>query len=112
MLPLASNPRHAPLRLLYACTALLILVLLATFVAVILPLRESELLDEEHQLQNLSLTLAEQADRSFQSVDLVVSSVAEGMAVEGVTDVASFVEKMASHDIQPLLREKITGIPQ
>jgi signal transduction histidine kinase len=112
MQSLASNPRHAPLRLLHAGTALLILVLLATITAVILQLRESELLDEEHQLQNLSLTLAEQADRSFQSVDLVISSVAEGVAAEGATDGASFVEKMAHPDVQRLLREKISGIPQ
>jgi hypothetical protein len=70
---LASHRRHAPLRLLYAGTALLILVLLAVNAAVILHLRESELLYEESQLKNLGLTLAEQADRSFRSVDLVIS---------------------------------------
>ena len=46
MLSLATNPRHAPLRLLFAGMALLILMLLATNAAVILSLRESELLDQ------------------------------------------------------------------
>jgi signal transduction histidine kinase len=109
---LASNPRYTPLRLLYAGTALLIVVLLATNAAVILHLRESELLNQEGQLKNLGLTLAEQADRAFQSVDLVISNVAEGIAAEGVTDGASFVRKMAGPDVHVLLREKITGIPQ
>jgi diguanylate cyclase (GGDEF)-like protein/PAS domain S-box-containing protein len=110
----ALNPRSAaaPLRLLYTGTALLILVLLATNAAVILHLRESELLQEEGQLTNLSLIMAEQADRSFQSVDLVISSVADGMAVGGVTDAPSFVQKMAGHDIYLFLREKLTGVPQ
>jgi signal transduction histidine kinase len=110
MISLASNRR--PLRLLYAGTALVILVLLATNAAVILHLRASELLDQENQLTNLSLTLAEQAGRSFQSVDLVVSSVAEKIAAEGATDSASFKQKMAGHDIYFLLGEKISGIPQ
>jgi signal transduction histidine kinase len=109
---LELNGRHASLRLLYAGTALLILVLLAMNVAVILHLRESELLDQENQLRNLSLTLAEQADRSFQSVDLVLSSVAERIAAEGVTDTASFRRKMTGEDIHVLLAEKISGTPQ
>jgi signal transduction histidine kinase len=109
---LASHRRHAPLRLLYAGTALLILVLLAVNAAVILHLRESELLYEESQLKNVGLTLAEQANRSFRSVDLVISSVVEGIAAAGVTDGASFVQKMAGRDIHRLLQEKITGLPQ
>jgi diguanylate cyclase (GGDEF)-like protein len=106
------NSRAAPLRLLYACTALLIVVLLATNGAVILHLRKSELLEQETQLNNLSLILAEQADRTFQSADLVISSVAETVATEDVTDSASFNQKMAGHNTYLLLREKITGVPQ
>ena len=56
----------------------------ATNAAVILHLRESTLVDQENELGNLSLTLAEQADRSFQSVDLVISSVADEIAAEGI----------------------------
>ena len=101
----ASNPRGAPLRLLRAGAGLLILVLLATNAGVILSLRESELQDQETQLRNLGLTLAEQADRTFQSVDLVVSSVAESVAARGVTDSASFVEKMSGPDVSHQLGE-------
>jgi len=86
--------------------------LLGANAAVILHLRNSELLHEEDQLENLSLILAEQADRSFQSVDLVISSVADGMTAEGVTDAASFDRIMAGHDIHLLLREKKVGVAQ
>jgi diguanylate cyclase (GGDEF)-like protein len=105
-------PQNHAIARLYVGTALLILVLLATHAAVILHIRESELLHQEDQLKNLSLILAEQAERTFRSVDLVISSVAEGMAEEGVTDGASFDRKMAGHDIYLLLREKISGLPQ
>jgi diguanylate cyclase (GGDEF)-like protein len=108
----AAKSRHAPLRLIAVGTALLILLLLLTNVAVILHLRTRALVDEEHRLKSFSLILAEEADRSFQSVDLVISSVAEGLAAEGATDSASFDQKMGSHDIHLLLQEKISGLPQ
>jgi signal transduction histidine kinase len=108
----AAKRRRAPLRLLYVGTAILILLLLAINAAVILHLRESALRDAEEHLTTLSLILAEQADRSFRSVDLVISSVAEEIGADGVTDIASFDQRMAGHDIHLLLREKIGGIPQ
>src|ERR1700687_316884 len=86
-----SNSRGAPLRLLRAGAALLILVLLATNAAVILSLRESELQDQETQLKNFGLMLAEQAGRTFQSVDLVITSVAESIVAKGATDSAAFI---------------------
>jgi signal transduction histidine kinase len=107
-----SSPGRRPLRLLYSCTALLILVLLATNAAIILQLRESELRDEESQLETLALTLAEQADRSFQSVDLALSSLAERVKDQGIADGTTFESEMATREIHLLLKDKISGIPQ
>src|SRR5271156_4534741 len=94
----AADPRYGPTRLIYACTAILVLVLLAANAVVLLHLRESELQHEENQLKNLSLTLAEQASRSFQSVDLVLSSITESLANEGVVDEASFLRHVTGND--------------
>ncbi len=113
--PRRSGPRRSgprPLRLLYACTTLVILVLLATNAAIILHLLESTLLGEENQLKNLSLTLAEEADRSFQSLDLVLSNLAERMTAEGIADAASFERYMGERDVSLRLRDKIVGMPQ
>ena len=112
MASLTRSPRHAPLRVLCAGTVLLILLLLVTNAAVVLHLRESELVAAENQLKTLSLTLAEQADRAFQSVELVVTSVANGVAGKGVTDGTSFAQNMAGFDTHRILKEKISGIPQ
>jgi signal transduction histidine kinase len=112
MTSLASDLGPSSVRLLYICTALLILVLLATNATVILHLRKNELLDQERQMKNLSLTLAEQADRSFQSVDLVISRVGEQIAAAGVTDSGSLLQKMAGRDVHEFLLEKISGVPQ
>jgi diguanylate cyclase (GGDEF)-like protein len=108
----ASKVRTSSLRLTYVGTALLILILLAANTAVILHFRATELLDEEHHLKILGLVLAEQADRTFKYVDLVISSVAMGIAAEGVTDGASFDQKLSGQDLHLLLREKIVGVPQ
>ncbi|MGC2415295.1 MAG: EAL domain-containing protein [Stellaceae bacterium] len=91
---------------------LLILVLLATNVAVIMHLRSSEIGDEKEHQKNLSLILSEQAYRSFEPVDLIISSVAERIAADGEVDAASFARKMASYDTHLLLREKISSIRQ
>src|SRR5580704_2244604 len=109
---LAEKPRQASLRVLYIGTAVLILVLLAGTATVLLHLRKTEVRDQENQLRNLSLILAEQAERSFESVDLVVLSVAERIAGGGVADEASLDQGMAGHDVYLLLREKISGVPQ
>jgi diguanylate cyclase (GGDEF)-like protein len=109
---LAVNLRNAPLRMLYIGTVLLILALLATNAAVILHLRGTELRAESSRLENLSLTMAEQADRVLQSVDLAISAVATEIAGDGVADAASFDRKMAGHDVHLALREEMSGLVQ
>lgn len=110
--PMPSTSHRTPLRLLYACTALLIVMLFAADAAVIVHLRKSALNDAETHLKTLSLILAEQAGRSFDSVDLVISSVAAQITAAGVTDSASLSQKMANHDTYRVLREKITGVAE
>jgi signal transduction histidine kinase len=108
----ALSRRYPRPRLLYAATALLILILLTTNAGLILHLRETETRDEETQLKYISLMLEEQADRAFESVDRVVSSIGDGVATEGVADQASFVAKMVGPEIHRLLQEKISGVAQ
>jgi diguanylate cyclase (GGDEF)-like protein len=110
--PVARKTPYSPLRLLYIGSSLLIMIVVVTNIAVILQLRESGLNYEEGQLKNLSLIIAEQADRTFLSVNLAIASVVEGIVADGVTDVASFEAKVASHESHVLLREKLGGLPQ
>jgi len=105
-----SNSRTA--WFVYAATISLILLVMATNAALILQLRESELAGEEGHLTGLSLTIAEQADRSFQSVDLVLASLSAYMADHGVADRTSFERVMGSRNVHEMLEEKIGAIPQ
>jgi signal transduction histidine kinase len=111
-LPPKPDPALRPLRLLFFGTLLLIILVLATNAALILQLRRSELRAQTRELETLSLTLSEQADRAFQSLDLVLASVATYVTDYGVADRPAFERDMASHEIERLLQEKITGIPQ
>src|SRR5579862_6564780 len=112
MPPVTSKLRRSPLRLLHIGISVLILLLLTTNAAFILNLHKTTLLNEEDRLSTISLFLAEQANRSFESVDLVIRSVADGIAVKGVTDPASFDRIMAGSDIRLLLQAQISGTPQ
>ncbi len=74
-------------------------------------LRDGLLLATESGLSRHSLMLAEQTDRSFKSVDLVLSGIADHIARQGVTDTASYHRLMSSYETFLLLQEKISGLP-
>ena len=75
-------------------------------------LRENTLQTAEVNLARYSLTLAENADRSFKSLDLVLSSVGDYLTRKGVTDGASYRRLTADQETHSLLKEKIAGLPQ
>ena len=75
-------------------------------------LRENTLQTAEANLGRYSLTLAENADRSFKSLDLVLSSVGDYLARKGVTDGASYRRLTSDQETHFLLKEKIAGLPQ
>ena len=75
-------------------------------------LRENTLQTAEANLARYSLTLAENADRSFKSLDLVLSSVGDYLARKGVSDGASYQQLTSDQETHFLLKEKIAGLPQ
>jgi len=75
-------------------------------------LRESTLQTAEADLARHSLTLAEYAGQSFQSVDLVLSSIDDYLARKGVTDGASYRRLTSDQETHRQLKEKIAGLPQ
>jgi signal transduction histidine kinase/FixJ family two-component response regulator len=104
-----------PKRLLGAL-AVITLALICTIVGTNLiflgNLRESTLQTAEADLARYSLTLGENADRSFKSLDLVLSSVGDYLARQGVTDSASYRRLTSDQETHFLLKEKIAGLPQ
>jgi signal transduction histidine kinase/FixJ family two-component response regulator/HPt (histidine-containing phosphotransfer) domain-containing protein len=107
-----DRQRFRPQWWIYASAALLILVLTAADIAVVLNLRENSLRSAERTLENSSRTLAEEADRAFQSVDLVLSNLIEKIEAAGVVDSDSYDRLMSTNAVYLLLREQLNGLPQ
>ena len=104
-----------PKRLLGALgviTLALICTIVGTNLIFLGNLRENTLQTAEANLARNSLTLAENTDRSFKSLDLVLSSVGDYLARKGVTDSASYRRLTSDEETHFLLKEKIAGLPQ
>jgi hypothetical protein len=104
--------RRRSLGVLAAITLALICTIVGTDLIFLQNLRESALQTAETNLARYSLTLAENADRSFKSLDLVLSSVGDYLARKGVTDGASYRQLTSDQETHFLLKEKIAGLPQ
>ncbi|MGX7743423.1 ATP-binding protein [Rhodopseudomonas parapalustris] len=112
MLPQARPNLKRSLVTLRLTTVVLIITIVGTNLIFLSNLRETTLQTAETNLSRYTLTLAEEADRSFKSVDLLLSSIRDYVARAGVTDSDSYRQMMSQHSTRTLLREKITGMPQ
>ncbi|WP_031335953.1 hybrid sensor histidine kinase/response regulator [Rhodopseudomonas sp. B29] len=115
MPPLPSPPRFVLKRSLVALrltSIALVVTIIGTNLFFLSNLRESTLRTAEINLDRYNLTLAEEADRSFKSLDLVLSSVGDYLARKGVTDGPSYRRVMSDRDTHLMLKEKISGLPQ
>ncbi|WP_162915031.1 sensor histidine kinase [Desertibaculum subflavum] len=98
-----------PVCRLYAATAALIVLILAIGVTVLGRRYDAALDNASHELRTLTRALAQEAARTFQSVDLVLGSVLERVVATGP---GSFDRELGTIEIQQLLKEKISGLPQ
>ncbi len=101
-----------PLPVIVAGALLLLAFIVGGNLLLLGNLRGSTLRNAEETLSRHSLTLAEQADRSFKSLDLVLSSVEE--YVERMAPVARLQSDtiITSYETHLFLKEKLTGLPQ
>ncbi len=106
-----SGRNNLTLWLLYACTLLIIAILVGADVEVSLSMRQASLHNSEATLHDISLALAEQGDRAVQGLDLVLTSMAELVTAERADNAADFQHKMASQQVHELLHEKVIGLP-
>jgi hypothetical protein len=99
-------------RLLRITSWLLVLVLLATCSIVLLRLREDALRGTERHLSDVALTLAEQADRAVQGMDLVLDGIAHQAVSEGAVDAATFNGIMSTREVHTAMQARMIGLPQ
>jgi signal transduction histidine kinase/DNA-binding response OmpR family regulator len=107
----AKSDAPRPLWMLVAAAIGLIATIVGGNLFFLNNLRESQLLGAEANLARHSLMLAEQGDRSFKSLDLVLSGIADHITRQGVTDNDSYVRRMSRYETFLMLQEKIRGLP-
>ncbi len=94
-----------------ALGAVLALAVIAGTVFLCYSIRKQTFADRRRELENLSLTLAEQSDRAFQSLQLVQKSIIERIAAANIESQTALGALMSTFDINETLREKISGLP-
>jgi hypothetical protein len=95
---------------LIAITLVLIATIAGSNLIILSNLRESTLRTAEGNLNRYSLMLAENAGRSFKSLDLILSSVSDHLLREGAVDAASYRQVASDEKVHLLLKEKFTGL--
>jgi signal transduction histidine kinase len=103
---------HSPSRLLPLFGGLLVAAVLGTAGLLIWDLREKTLTKAEQDLSALSLILASEASRSFESLDLVIQSVIDQHRIAEIDSAEEFNRLLGSRDVHIELQEKIGGAPQ
>jgi two-component system cell cycle sensor histidine kinase PleC len=107
-----ASTGHSPSRLLPVFGGLLIAAVLGAASLLIWDLREKALTKAEHELSSLTLILATEAARSFQSIDLVIQSVIDQHQIDDMTSPEEFNRRLASREVHMKLRDKLGGAPQ
>jgi diguanylate cyclase (GGDEF)-like protein len=97
-------------RTLVLAAAILALGIAAWSGALISQLRERALITSEEGMGRLALVLAQQADRSLQSIDLVESGLLESL--KGVETSEQYRREMTGIAVHHDLRNRIQGLPQ
>jgi len=108
----AHTPSHRLIRILVAGTGVLVAAVATMIVTVALNLRDEALINAQANLKRHSLTLAGQAERSIQPVDLILSNITDYLDAQGVIDSASFKAAMSGWETHAFLKGKLVGLPQ
>ena len=100
-----------PVRLIVICGILLIGAVIAATAGLLLNLRDRELAASERTLERLALVLAEQIDRSFQSIELIQTAVVERIQSLGIASAEEYERQMSGYDTHQHLKDRISALP-
>lgn len=105
--------RHSrPMRILLGATIALVAAVVVMSWTIARNLRAEAISNAEISLRRQSLILSGQAERSFQSVLLVLSNIEERVVNRGVFDSTSYGMVASDHDTHEYLKETLAGLPQ
>jgi PAS domain-containing protein len=106
------TPWHSrPIRLIIISGIILVGVVIAATTILLANLRTRDLSEKEHALESLALVLADQIDRSFQSIELVQMFAIERMQNLGVASAEDFERQMSGQDTHQRLKDQVRALP-
>jgi PAS domain S-box-containing protein len=108
----ARTPWYShPARLTVICGIILVAVVIAVTAGLLSNLRDRDLAEKERALESLALVLAEQIDRSFQSIELIQTSVIERMKSLGIASAEDFERQMSGYETHRRLNDRVSALP-
>jgi diguanylate cyclase (GGDEF)-like protein/PAS domain S-box-containing protein len=108
----ARAPWYAhPISLIVICGIVLVAVVVAATASLLLNLRDRDLVEKARSLDRLAVVLAEEIDRSFQSIELIQLPEIERIKRLGVASPQEFVRQMSDYDTHQRLKDRISALP-
>jgi diguanylate cyclase (GGDEF)-like protein len=104
--------RNRPIRHLILCGVLLIAAIVVSTAIMVSNFRNRALVDNERELTNTALIIAEQIDRSFQAIELVQSSVVVKVRSLGIASSDDLARQMSGQDVNAMLKASISGLAE
>jgi hypothetical protein len=93
-----------PIRFIVGCGALLMTAIVGGAVLTAFQLHNRILADNERELSNTALILAEHSDRALQTVELIHSSIQERIQSLGIASRLDFAQRMSKEDMHLMLK--------
>src|SRR6185295_3768107 len=92
-----------PIRFLIGCGTLLMIAIVGGAVLTAFQMHNRILTDNERELSNTALILAEHSDRALQTVELIHSSIQERIESLGIASRLDFAQRMSEEDMHLML---------
>lgn len=89
----------------------LVAVIAASAASLLSTFRSRDLVEKRQVLENLALVLAEQIDRSFQTIDMVQSAEIAQFQAMGVASADDLARLGGSYEVYQRLNSRITALP-
>jgi diguanylate cyclase (GGDEF)-like protein/PAS domain S-box-containing protein len=103
--------RSRSIQSIVVCGTILLAIVIAATIALLSNLRDHDLEEKTRALESLTSVLAEQIDRSFQSIELVQKAVIERTRVLGIASAKDYELRMSGYDTYERLKGAINGLP-
>ncbi len=106
-----TTPNTRLIRWIIILGIALVVVIIAATGLMLQNLRDRELAASAHEQEGLTFVLAEQIDRTFQSMERVQTAVIQRMQRLGIASAEDYERQMSGQDTHQRLKDQISGLP-